>query len=52
MGIAYVNGYVIATQTFIKRADCGFRGGACCEKKGYYPYCFVPLECGEGNMCG
>jgi len=51
MGVAYVNGYIIATQVFIKRADCGYFSGPCCEKKGYYPYCFVPLSC-EADICG
>ena len=51
MGIAYVNGYVIATQVFIRRADCGFKNGPCCEKKGYYPYCFIPLECVDERVC-
>ncbi len=50
VGIAYVNGYIIATQDFIKRASCGFKNGACCEKEGYYPYCYEPLEC-VNNVC-
>jgi uncharacterized protein YkwD len=50
VGVAIVNTYIIATQIFIKRADCGFAGGPCCEKEGYYPYCFIPLECKE-NQC-
>lgn len=51
LGIAYVNSYIIATQIFVKRADCGFKTGPCCELEGYYPYCFKPLTCGEGNKC-
>jgi uncharacterized protein YkwD len=47
VGTAYVNGYVIATQVYITRASCGYQGGACCEKEGYFPYCFVPLECDQ-----
>jgi len=47
VGIANVNGYMIATQVFIKRVGCGFKLGACCEKEGYYPYCFTPLKCEE-----
>lgn len=48
IGSSYLDGYFIVTQVFIERAECGFAGGACCEKKGYYPYCFVPLECVNG----
>jgi uncharacterized protein YkwD len=45
IGSAYVNGYVITTQVFIKRADCGFKSGFCCQKEGYYPYCYKPFNC-------
>lgn len=51
MGIANVNGYFIITQVFIKRAACGFKEGACCQKPGYYPFCFVPLGCSADNLC-
>lgn len=51
IGAAYVNGYVITTQDFIARVSCGFQGGPCCEKTGYYPYCYEPLKC-EQNICG
>lgn len=50
VGLAYVNGYIVATQDFIKRAECGFKNGACCEKEGYYPYCYKPLAC-RNNLC-
>lgn len=45
MGAAYVNGYFITTQVFIKRATCGFQNGPCCEQSGYYPYCFTQYTC-------
>jgi hypothetical protein len=45
IGLSEVNGYLIGTQIFIKRAACGFQTGVCCEKKGYYPYCFKGLGC-------
>ncbi|MCD4761769.1 CAP domain-containing protein [bacterium] len=45
IGAVYVNGYYISTQVFIKRSECGFQTGPCCEKEGFYPYCFVPLSC-------
>lgn len=50
LGIARVNGYVISTQVFIERADCGYRYGVCCQKEGYYPYCYNPYTC-ENNIC-
>jgi uncharacterized protein YkwD len=50
LGVAYVNGYLISTQIFIRRADCGFPAGPCCEEEGYYPYCFEPLSC-EAGFC-
>lgn len=49
-GVSFVNGYVIATQVFIKRIDCGYKNGPCCMKDGYYPYCYSPLSCGD-NIC-
>lgn len=49
MGAAYVNGFVIVTQVFIKRASCGYRGGPCCQKEGYYPSCFEGLKCQDGT---
>ena len=51
MGVVIVNGYVISTQVFIKRASCGYKGGACCVKPSYYPYCYQPYSCGVG-ICG
>lgn len=45
VGATFVNGYLITTQIFIKRSDCGFLSGPCCQKQGYYPYCFTPLTC-------
>ena len=50
LGIANINGYMIATQVFIKRAGCGFENGTCCEKTGYYPYCFESLVC-QNKVC-
>ncbi|MFH0955332.1 MAG: CAP domain-containing protein [Candidatus Micrarchaeota archaeon] len=49
-GISEVNDYLIMTQVLIKRADCGFQNGPCCQKAGYLPYCFVPLEC-RNDIC-
>jgi len=49
IGAAYVNGYLISTQVFIKPADCGYQTGPCCQKEGYYPYCFQGLECSSGT---
>lgn len=50
MGIAEVNGYYIITQNFIKRSGCGFKNGACCQKEGFYPYCYLPWDCTD-NIC-
>ncbi len=40
----------IYTQIFIHRALCGYETGSCCEKRGFLPYCFVPLQC-NNMMC-
>ncbi|MEI8361469.1 MAG: CAP domain-containing protein [bacterium] len=50
VGISEVNGYYIITQVFIKRVDCGYKGGTCCQREGYYPYCYIPWSC-ENNIC-
>ena len=51
LGVAMANQYIIATQVFIRRAKCGYENGPCCEKEGYYAYCFVPLECSMEKQC-
>ncbi len=48
IGIAKVGNYLIITQVFIKRIDCGYKTGPCCKKEGYYPYCYIPLTCNNG----
>lgn len=50
IGIAKVKNYYIITQVFIKKVDCGYLGGPCCIKAGYYPSCYVPLSC-ELDVC-
>jgi uncharacterized protein YkwD len=50
IGVVQFNGLVIATQVFIKRINCGYQGGQCCEKAGYYPYCYLPNKC-TTNVC-
>ncbi|NCF75253.1 MAG: hypothetical protein GWO87_02080 [Xanthomonadaceae bacterium] len=45
IGIAKVNSYFIITQVFIKKVNCGYEKGPCCEKQGYYPSCYTPLNC-------
>lgn len=45
IGIAQVNDYIIATQVFVTKIQCGYKNGNCCEKKGYYPYCLEGLKC-------
>lgn len=39
----------ILTQVFITRATCGYEDGICCEEPGYYPSCYIPLECVSGT---
>ncbi len=41
----------IYTQVFIRRVSCGYQTGPCCEKTGYLPYCFIPLQC-SNEVCG
>jgi hypothetical protein len=47
VGVAYVNGYIVATQVFIKRADCGYEGGPCCERRA----CYLPTTCAADQIC-
>jgi len=47
VGVAWVGDYLISTQVFIKRADCGFKDGLCCERRG----CYLPYSCSENNFC-
>ena len=48
IGVATVGGYLISTQVFIKRADCGYKDGTCCVEEGYMPYCYTPMTCEQG----
>lgn len=50
VGVAEVNDFLIATQIFITRADCGYKTGPCCEKEGYYPHCYEQWKC-TNNIC-
>jgi uncharacterized protein YkwD len=47
IGVTYVNGYIVATQVFIKRAVCGYENGPCCQ--GYA--CYLPTVCAADNIC-
>jgi len=47
VGVAYVNGYIIATQVFIKRAGCGYENGPCCENNA----CYLPSVCSMDQVC-
>ncbi|MCK5416793.1 CAP domain-containing protein [Candidatus Parcubacteria bacterium] len=52
IGAVYTEGgYLIVTQVFIMKADCGYKDGACCEKAGYQPHCFEGLECEYSKIC-
>ena len=47
IGVAYVNGYIIATQDFIERVSCGYQGAPCCPTYS----CYVPNSCQQDNVC-
>lgn len=47
IGVAFIDSYIIATQVFTKKADCGYQNGPCCEKGG----CFIPTSCSLNNIC-
>ncbi len=49
IGVAYVNSYVIITQVFIRRTDCGYADAPCCEQ-GEYLVCYKPNTCID-NIC-
>ena len=46
IGSVYINGYVISTQVFITRIDCGFKNAVCCERNA----CYQPQVC-QNNIC-
>jgi len=48
MGVYAFNNSFYFTQDFIVRVSCGYRNGPCCETRGYYPWCYVPLKCADG----
>ncbi|HAM88793.1 MAG: Allergen V5/Tpx-1 family protein [Candidatus Falkowbacteria bacterium GW2011_GWC2_38_22] len=47
IGVAIIDTYIIATQVFTKKSECGFFNGHCCESGG----CYVPYTCGNDGMC-
>ncbi|MDD4902834.1 MAG: CAP domain-containing protein [Patescibacteria group bacterium] len=47
IGVAYVNGYIIATQDFITRISCGYQGAPCCPSYS----CYVPNTCRQDSIC-
>ncbi len=49
VGIVKVNRFLIVTQVFITKVDCGYKYGPCCREKRYYPYCYLPLKCVSGR---
>jgi len=50
IGVADVDGYLISTQSFIKRATCGYKDSACCQENKNSVYCYSPLTC-EQDIC-
>lgn len=48
IGVAWVGDYLISTQVFIKKAECGYINGPCCGRNG----CYLPLSCDiESQIC-
>ncbi len=50
VGVAMVNDYIIVTQAFIQRVDCGYKGAECCGE-GIREYCYVPWSCFSDEKC-
>ena len=50
MGIIKKGEFYFFTQDFIRRVDCGYKDGSCCETEGYYPWCYSPWECND-SVC-
>ncbi len=49
VGIAKIGDYFIITQVFIKKVDCGYKGGVCCQTSSSYYYCYTPYRCSNNN---
>ncbi|PLX27116.1 hypothetical protein C0583_04780 [Candidatus Parcubacteria bacterium] len=47
VGAEYVEGYIIVTQVFIRRTDCGYKNSECCYEDTNY-YCYKPYSCTNG----
>lgn len=50
MGIAKVGGYLISTQVFIKRINCGYKDAECCQENKNSVYCYSPYSC-QTSLC-
>jgi uncharacterized protein YkwD len=44
IGVAKINDYLIVTEVFIERTDCGYKGVQCCIE-GDFGYCYEPWDC-------
>ncbi len=49
IGVAKVNDFVIVTEDFITRVDCGYTGAPCCSTADTV-YCYEPWQC-SGERC-
>ncbi len=49
IGVAKVNDFIIVTEDFIERVDCGYLGASCCTDSG--TYCYEPWQCRDGLSC-
>ncbi len=48
IGVAEVNGFIIVTEDFIARVDCGYEGAQCCQAADAV-YCYEPWSCSSGS---
>jgi uncharacterized protein YkwD len=49
IGVAKVNDFVIVTEDFIERVDCGYLGAGCCRTD--VIFCYEPWQCDDGGVC-
>ncbi len=51
IGVAKVNNFVIVTEDFIEKVDCGYKGAACCQQSPGEVYCYDPWRCMQDGDC-
>jgi uncharacterized protein YkwD len=50
IGVAKVNDFIIVTEDFIDRTDCGYTGASCCPLGDSEQFCYEPWKC-DGETC-